>query len=453
MMKQYLIDIVILVFFCTVLSAEETEQTKKGHSPFQGARAAVAAVNDKLPFEIHGFGESALGWLPSKNRLIRNHSFNLMEGRVQLKTLYYPERPGILSDWGTAAAVKFDLVGDGIDEKFRVRFRDLNVRFSPIGWMDVKAGRQILTWGTGDLLFLNDLFPKDWVSFFIGRDDEYLKRPSDAVKVSTFSKWANANFVLIPVFTPDNPVRGDYLSFYDPLQGRIVGTDNNLHFNRPPQTPNTMEYAARLYRLVGSYELALYGFKGFYKQALGVEDPLTGDLFYPRLISTGTSARGPVPRLGGIGNIEWSWYHSEDDGDGTDPFVENSQMRYLAGYERDLWPDFTFGFQYFVEQMLRHDRYKRSLPDEADFTDKRFTQTLTFRLTQQLFQQTATASLFTFFSPTDLDFNIRPRFSWNITDHWNATVGANFFAGAHSYTMFGQFRDNNAVYSRLRYSF
>jgi hypothetical protein len=42
-----------------------------------------------------------------------------------------------------------------------------------------------------DLIFINDLFPKDWESFFIGRDTEYLKAPSDAAKISLFGDWAS----------------------------------------------------------------------------------------------------------------------------------------------------------------------------------------------------------------------------------------------------------------------
>ena len=37
---------------------------------------------------------------------------------------------------------------------------------------DVKIGQQVLTWGTGDYVFLNDLFPKDYPSFFAGRSDD-----------------------------------------------------------------------------------------------------------------------------------------------------------------------------------------------------------------------------------------------------------------------------------------
>ena len=56
------------------------------------------------------------------------------------------------------------------------------------------------TWGTGDLVFLNDLFPKDFVSFFAGRDDEYLKAPGDALRITHYSKAVNIDFVWTPVF-------------------------------------------------------------------------------------------------------------------------------------------------------------------------------------------------------------------------------------------------------------
>lgn len=40
---------------------------------------------------------------------------------------------------------------------------------------DFRLGRQFVTWGVGDLLFINDVFSKDYVSFFAGRPLEYLK--------------------------------------------------------------------------------------------------------------------------------------------------------------------------------------------------------------------------------------------------------------------------------------
>ncbi len=35
-------------------------------------------------------------------------------------------------------------------------------------WLDLRLGRQIITRGVGDLVFINDVFPKDWSAFFPG---------------------------------------------------------------------------------------------------------------------------------------------------------------------------------------------------------------------------------------------------------------------------------------------
>ena len=439
-------------------SQEETmAETAQEDGFFKSAYRKIldtkAALDEKLPFEIHGFMEGAMGFLPDKNKLIRNHSFNLLQGRLQLKGTYYPEKPELLADWNTVFTFKIDFVGDGISEDFYVDFRELNVQFSPLDFMDVKVGRQILTWGTGDLIFINDLFPKDWVAFFTGLDDEYLKAPSDAMKVSLFSEIANLDFVLIPYMQPDNYFKeGERLSFYDPISGRIVGYHDHVHYDRPARDLEHMEFAGRLYRNFGSYEAAIYGFHGYYNRPLGVKNPLTDEYFYPRLNEIGASLRGPVPKIGGIGNIEAGFYDSQQDIKGDDPFIENSSMKYLIGYERELWRDLTVGLQYYAEQMLQYGRYNHTRPPGSPARDE-LRQMVTLRLTQLLFSQNVELSLFTFYSPTDEDFHLRPRISWDITDHWTWTLGSDVFAGANEFTQFGMLRDDNNIYTRLRFNF
>lgn len=445
-----------LLFSRQAICQEETAAPREDgffRSAFRKIAESKRSLDEKLPFEIHGFAEGAMGFLPDKNKLIRNHSFDLLQGRLQLETVYYPEKPEFLADWNTTFTFKADFVGDGISEDFYVDFRELNIQFSPLDFMDVKVGRQILTWGTGDLIFINDLFPKDWVAFFTGLDDEYLKLPSDALKLSLFSDLANLDFVLIPYMQPDNYFReGKRLSFYDPISGRIIGYHDHVHYDRRARDLDHMEFAARLYRNIGSYEAAIYGFHGYYKRPLGVENPLTHEYFYPRLSEIGGSIRGPVPKVGGIGNIEAGFYDSQQDRKGDNPFIENSSMKYLIGYERDLWSDFTIGAQYYVEQMLHYGRYNHTRPPGSPARDE-YRQMVTLRLTQLLYSQNVELSLFTFYSPTDEDFHLRPRVSWDISDHWTWTMGANVFAGANEFTQFGMLRDNSNIYTRLRFNF
>jgi len=69
-------------------------------------------------------------------------------------------------------------------------------------WFNMRFGRQVLTWGTGDFLFLNDLFPKDFNSFFIGRADEYLKAPSNSVQTTFMMKKVGLDLIWTPIFEP-----------------------------------------------------------------------------------------------------------------------------------------------------------------------------------------------------------------------------------------------------------
>jgi len=118
-----------------------------------------------------------------------------------------------------------------------------------LDFVDVKIGRQVLTWGTGDLLFVNDLFPKDWKSFFCGRDTEYLKAFSDAAKISVFFDLVNIDLVYMPLFNGSDYIDGDRLFYWNPLLGRTAGRDYIFHDEDRDAFFNEDEWAVRLYRI------------------------------------------------------------------------------------------------------------------------------------------------------------------------------------------------------------
>ena len=393
-------------------------------------------------FSLHGFVEVATG-LRVVEDSTQPKDLVLGEGRVQLE---------LSQEWqgGPRLFLKTDFLGDVADEAVKVDLREGYVDYSPLPNLDLRVGRQIITWGTGDFLFINDVFPKDYISFFIGRQPQYLKLASDALKASLFVGAFSLDLVAIPFFTDDAVLTGRRLSFFDGLTSRIIGKDASVVLAKPPQTLANMEWAVRLLRQFGSYEVALYGFKGFFHSPLGVRDPGRHELFFPELAVYGGSVRGPG--LGGITNLEFGYYDSLENRAGGNPFVENPSIKYLVGYERQAWTDFTVGVQYYVEQMLHFDRFKSSLPPGSPSRDE-FRHLLTLRLTQLLRYQTVELSLFVFFSPSDSDYYLRPVASYKITDQLTGVLGANLFGGAKESTAFGQLDANDNVYLRLTYSF
>lgn len=406
----------------------------------------------KIFDSVHGFIEAAYGPKFAGDKLTQKNDYNLLEQRLQLKVDYRPQKPAWLASWNPEFFYKGDLLLDGYKETLRYQIREANGLVSPLSWMDVKLGRQILTWGTGDYLFINDVFPKDYESFFIGRDDEYLKVPSDAGKLSIYNHLVSVDVVVIPSFTPDVSIKGDRLSFYDNFLGRIAGKESSQIFTEPADQFKNTEVATRLYRNFGEYETAIYVFKGFFNQPVGTKNESIKEVFYPKLAVFGASLRGPAPSLGGIASGEVGYYDSLQDQSGKNRLIENSGMKYLFGYERDFSKDWRIGMQYLLEQMLNFDEFKAN-SQPGDIPRDEFRQLLTFRITKLFWLQTLEASLFTFYSPTDSDAYIRPRLAWQANDRCKLTVGANIFFGKHDWTEFGQLEGNDNFYVRLRYSF
>lgn len=336
-----------------------------------------------------------------------------------------------------------------MEEEAKVDLREANAAFTPFNFMDLKVGRQILTWGTGDYIFINDLFPKDFNSFFLGRDDEYLKAPSDALKTSFYTKVVNLDFVYTPGFDPDRFINGERLSYFNPQLGRLAGEDAIIEPQKRKEWFEDSEIALRLYRDIKGYGLALYGYHGFWKSPLGF-DPQAGQATFPHLSVYGASIRGKIWK--GIGNVEMGYYDSRDDRGGKDPFVPNSQFRFLTGYEQELAKDFTAGVQYYLEQTIDYGAYKNTLPQGFQAVDE-YRHVITLRLTKLLMYQNLKLSLFTFYSPSDQDAYVRPNIYYKITDRWSTEVGANIFMGRKDHTFFGQFSNNTNIYSAVRVSF
>jgi len=410
----------------------------------EGEDRTIRDILDELPLELNGFLDARGGVMTQRNPWIKRDA-QIGEIRFQLKAAKD------LTDWARVV-VKMDSVYDGVDDDTYWEMREGNLSLSlpePVDNMDVKIGRQILTWGTGDLIFINDLFPKNWEAFFIGRDEEYLKEPSDAAKVSVFWPFVNVNFVYVPQFDPDGYIDGRRVSYWNGSLGSLAGRNAPVHAERPGDWFRDDEFHLRLYRTVGSFELSLYGYWGYWKSPGGM-NPANGKAVFPRLNVYGASLLGPV--FSGIGKIEAGYYDSREDESGKDPMINNSEFRFLLGFEKELAEKFTAAAQYYVEFMINHDEYRETLPATSEPRDE-FRHLLTLRLTKLLMQENLRLSFFCYFSPSDHDAYFRPNVSYKFTDNLKGEVGANLFAREDRHTFFGQFGEMTNVYAAVRYSF
>lgn len=341
-----------------------------------------------------------------------------------------------------AFLARLDLLRDAAVDDTRLATREL---FGDLTSEKASArlGRQVITWGVGDLLFINDTFPKDWVAFFTGQPMQYLKLGSDALKLNAFPGPANLELVAAG-FRPDNTPTSRRFIFADPLPAGLP-----RRTREPGNDLGDVEISGRVSAYLANWELAGYVSRTHYRspawRATGSE--IVGN--YPRLNTAGAGLTGPIGK--GVVSLEAGYYDSPQDRDGRDPSVENSQFRGLVGYSQQLWEDATLGLQLYGERMRDYAAYRDTLP--ASFPPKdRLRKVATVRFTQFFAHQTVTFNLFTFLGLSEKDRYVIPSLRYAFSDNLWAEIGGNLFAGRRN-GMFGSMHDNSNVYLTARYAF
>lgn len=336
-----------------------------------------------------------------------------------------------------------ELVQDFVFEETNVRARELYWDWTKDS-IQLRTGRQMITWGTGDMLFINDVFAKDWNAFFGGMPMDFLKRPTDAIKLD---------------FYPGNTTIETVIARFDedrlPEIRRFEMQMPDLAFPVITEMPNSdlagLEYAGKLSRFISGWDASLYASKSYWRtpayRSINAE---TGTLIhFPRLNIYGASLTGQVNN--GVINIEAGYYDSVEDSSGSNPFIYNSQVRFLAGYNRPVWLDATLGVQFYVEHMLDYSAYRATIPIAAEPIAE-WNNVATLRFTQFLMRQTLTANLFSYWGLSDSDRFLQATLRYAFTDSLWGEVGAHYFSGSPQ-GMFGALDRNDNIYFTLRFSY
>jgi len=395
---------------------------------------------DNQGWQWFGFVEGAWAERIQNDPLVPDDQ-TLAEARAQIET------QRVFENYTVEA--KADLWADGVENDTQAELRALHVDTTLGEQIDIRAGRQILTWGTGDLVFLNDLFPKDYQAFFSGRNNEYLKAPTDAIKLSWYGNLT-MDLVWLPRANPNRFITGERLSSFSPRAGTRVAAPPKIDPIERDELIDDSELALRLSQSINGVEYAGYAYTGYDKQPSGF-DRQQQKAYFPRLSVFGASIRRSA--FDGIVNAETA-YHSAADSSGDDPDEPNSQWRFLAGYEHEPVSNLTLGWQYYLQWTQDHAALVSSLPQEQKpFASDEYRHVLTNRLTWQLLRQDLTLSMFTFFSPSDADYYLRPRAEYRFSDQLTGTLGGNLFGGEDDWTFYSQLENNSNVYARLRYQF
>lgn len=313
---------------------------------------------------------------------------------------------------------KNDSTYDAIDKKWHNDVREMNINIdfanvenqtvsqSLLANMSVNVGRQSLSWGLGDFVFINDLFAKDWQSFFNGNDVQYLKRPSDAIKLSYFMDSVSVDVVYQPTTTTD----------------RLVQPLNDIN------TPNHSSIHTRVYFSHQQSDYAIYASDGWTNMPKLVGERME----YLAQKSLGASIIKPL--VSGLFKAEIGQYWQT-----SRHGKELKQSRLLVGFEWELLTRLTVATQAYIE----HD-------DQIFVRDDR--QLLTTQFTHTSADATWINQVMAFYSPNHHDSYLRVTSTYRHDDNISITAGLNNLTGAQN-SFFGSLSNVDNAYLRFTYFF
>jgi len=388
--------------------------------------------------DIHGFLMGTGSVRTSQTQLKTGEKYNWLLGEERLRANVDVESDSS----NTAAVAKIDFVNDNIAGNVEIDAREIYGEYLSDSF-EIRAGRQMMTWGVADRLFINDVFPKNWTAFFAGQPLEYLKIGSDAVRASVFFGSWDLELVGIPFMQADVVPQTDRFVVFDP--GLIV--------REPSKRLSNGELAARLHTTFDTMDVAFYVFRGFWHQP---DKGIAGTaIIYPRLNNYGMTIQDSV--LGGVLSLEAGFYQSADDKAGTNPLIANSQYRYLLGYEHELMTDLTLALQVYGEIMDNHAAYLATAQPAyaagmGPLPLPKHRKIGTLNLRALWLNQTLTTSLFAM-AVAGGGRMLIPDLEYAVTDELSVNVGGHIFWGGPDSWMLGMMKHDDNVYTNVKWSF
>jgi hypothetical protein len=341
-------------------------------------------------------------------------------------------------DASLAMSVRAQAAHDAISHDQTVGLREATLAWQPVADLDVKAGRQIITWGVSDYLYVNDIFPKNYDTFFTGGSFDRIKEPVDAVHLA----WHGpADFELV-VARP----KADRM----PSPARFVAVAAALNARQADETHDAkVDIALKASRSVGGWDLAAYAARQTSREQRVFVDGAGLRFDRPRLWHLGASATGNA--AGGVMWMEAAARHVEGNRQGVvDRHFPGSTAKFIFGYSRVVTEDVTASAQVQVESALDRRQYVQSLVPGVRPVGA-FNPVLHLRVAGHWVNQTVGAGA-QLFAGAEGDTHFNPFASWSPVDGWTLEAGANLFRGRPD-TRFGTLRHDSNFYTAARFSY
>jgi hypothetical protein len=352
-------------------------------------------------------------------------------------------------------SAKLDTLVDGIRPGVLLDLREAVAWVRPTSWLEVRAGRQVLSWGTSPMA-PNSLFRKDLASLFLGRDLAFVQAPVNAMHLRLSGSWLSLDAIWMPTYEPDRALNGYPFLFHDPETGSYVS--QLVQTSLPEKTLKNGQLAGRVRLSLAGYQLSLYGFRGHTgTPQAAVENPITQELVpaFAPLTAYGAGLQGPF--AWGRVSLEGAYHRSYEDSDGTNPNMPNSKIKGRASYGTKLARVLGVQLTYHMDWIARYEAQLASSP-APDREPPRVTHNLDGDASLSLLEGRLRLSVMVSGCLTHKDALVRPEiaYRWSGGSWYHGAIdvalGGTIFIARTPTSDIGMLRPNTNAFLRLRWS-
>jgi hypothetical protein len=381
---------------------------------------------------------------------VRNHTGVLLEGEHAYSILQNTLSLNLEHSRGNVAFKANPYLYHYSDKDLELGLREvyLDIYFDSI---DLRIGKQQIIWGKADGVFITDIIsPKDLREFLLPDFDE-IRIGITALKMDYYLGNHTFEMVWVPAFTPtkmpeensiwrvtpDFPIQPTF----DDSEEEIKGTLENSEV--------FVKYAALTSRV--DFEI-MAGYAWDDDPTLHTAKSVDAQTQLPSLLVTPKHHRLSllggsisVPAGGFVFRSEGAYYRDKyfqsSDLLLSDGVLRKNYLHYLLGTDYTLW-EVKLSAQ-FIQQVI--------LSYAEQIVQDEFENTMTFLASKDFLRETLRVELFSYIGLDNQDALIRPKITYDLADGFKILAGVNIFVGSEG--SFGQYNDNDMVYSKVKYSF
>jgi len=342
-------------------------------------------------------------------------------------------------------------------------------------YIDVRLGKQIVTWGTADGIRILDEYvnPLDWREFSLKAWNE-IKVPLWMLKVELVPTVnGSLQFLFIPDFEPDYwpAVNSPYAIGTSKLGAELLNGLKRAGFSvsqvddRPAETFENAKFGVRWRDVLGNFEYTInyiYSWATKSPEKVTIRDVTTltaiSKTQYYRVNVWGFSFSKTFVSgfLQGL-TLRGEFTYTKDEprcykgNDGRLYWKKTDLFKYAIGLDKYIITNWFTSFQFI--QLIRSKKDVEGQPFvwcSAGPMDKVET-ILTLKVSTDFFHERLKPGVLIIYGD-DNDWRISPEAFFEISDHITTKLGMHIFVGKES-GIHGQFNDKNELFLEVKYSF